>query len=440
MRLPGVTRAREAVRVRRRERGLRLGRPADVAAALARAITDLAVPGATAASDAPRLLVLPKVGGTEDIIAALSGRGRIGLKLAALPRSEVKAVHRALIGPDHVLLTDLDYRPHDAALDVVKARSRAFLRPVVETLREELGLAGIVGANVAYYAERELAGACEDVGLPFLVLHKESMRSPRQREWFTRAYHERIGPFSGRAVAVYNRDERDSQVAGGIVADATVVGAPRIDVLHAARHARPGPPADGPLVLFAIDPGAGAWTPLDGELATGAPRWDGLARATEDAFLATARDHPARTFVIKAKVGHGARLLARLPAGLPANVSVVTDGTATALLLEAAAVVAFNSTVVGEALAAGVPIVVPAFAEASEPDAAGWFLPVGDAVRRVSDPATLGTVLLDAAASASVGAALPAASEAVLDRLVGNGDGRAADRTWGWLCRELDIA
>ena len=441
LRVPGVGLARETARRRRMTRGLRDGCPDDVARALLGAVQAVPVPGAGPRSDAPRLLVLPKVGGTEDVIAALAGRADGRLRLAGLPRRETKVVYRALIGADHATLADRDYHIGDPAFADAKERYRTFLRPVMARLRDELGLVGVIGANVAYYAEREMAGACEDIGLPFLVLHKESIRSPRQREWFTRAYRERTGPFTGRAVAVYNRDERDSQVAGGVVGDATVVGAPRVDELHTARPARGALTPDAPIVLFAIDPGAGTWTPFDGELDTGAPRWEELARVTEDAFLSAARADPDRRFVIKAKVGHGERLLARLPAGLPGNVDVVTDGTATALLRAAAAIVAFNTTVVAEGLAAGVPVVGPRFAEAAEVGAEQWCYPVADAVTEVRDADTLPDVLLDAAAQGRTGGTrqLTAGAVDVLDRLVGNSDGAAAQRTWEWLERELTL-
>ena len=411
--------------------------------ALSRGARDLPVVGGARSGRGRRLLVLDKVGGTEDVLAALAGRGPDAPTPAVLARREVKAIFRAFIGEDHGLLTDLDYRPGDPRLGALKRGYREFLVPVVRILHDELELAGIISANVTYFAERELAGACEEVGLPFLVLHKESIRSPRQRQLFTLAYRERTGPFTGRSVAVYNRGERDSQVEGGVVVDAEVVGAPRIDVLHEHRRtAARTLDQDSPLVLFAIDPGAGTWTPFDGERETGAPRWDELARATEDAFLSAARAAPGRRFVIKAKVGHGGRLLDRLPSGIPGNVTVVTDGTATDLLLEAAAIVGFNTTVVAEGLATGVPVIVPAFAEAAAPGAEAWCYPVGDAARRVTDPADLATVVLDAARGASGtvrGRDLDASTAAVLDELVGNSDGRAADRTWAWLRRELEL-
>lgn len=428
----------EGMRRRLRERGLATGRPDAVEDAFLRAIHPVVRSrGPFDRRRLPTLLVLPKVGGTEDVIAATSGRPGPDVRLLGLPRAEVKAAFRALVGPGHERITDTDHRLEDALTLEGRDRYRRLLRPVLARLKEELGLVGVIGANFTYYAERDLAGACEDVDLPFLVLHKESIRSPRQREWFTRAYRERTGPFLGRAIAVYNRDERDSQVAAGAVDEATVVGAPRIDASHAVRRGRETAPQDGPVVLFAIDPRAGTWTPYDDLVETGAPRWDRLARATEDAFLAAARAQPARRFVIKAKVGHGAQLIARLPGGLPANVEVITDGTADALLRDAVVIVGFNTTVVAEGLAAGVPVVVPAFEEAAASDAGGWCYPVAESVHRVSDPRDLPGLLATLVGSSSRDLTVPVIG--TLDELVGNGDGQAASRTWGWIRRTTGL-
>jgi len=435
----------EALRVRRRDRGLRRGHAADVAAAWRRAVRPLPVEGLTPGPGARRLLVLPKVGGSEDVVATLSGRGDVGLELVQLDRAEVKAAFRALIGPGHDRLTDLDYRPDDGSFDAAKAHTRGFLAEVMHRLRDELDLAGVIGANVTYYAERELAGACTDVELPFLVLHKESIRSPLQREAFTRAYRTRTGAFTGQAVAVYNASERASQVDAGIVADATVVGCPRVDALHAWRRARAsGADADriagtGPVVLFAIDPRAGTWTPFDRDgdrTPMAAPRWERLAHETEAAFLDLARAHPQHPFVIKAKVGHGERLQARLPEGLPRNVRVVTDGTATDLVTRAAVAIAFNTTVVAEALAAGLPVVVPAFAEAAQPGSDAWLHPYGDAVHRVRAPEDLGAAVI-AAQRSGRSVELDDTSVRVLEELIGNADGQASDRAWAWLAGQL---
>lgn len=432
----------ERMRIRLRDQGLEELQADAVADALLRSVYRIEVPGVegpTRARARPRLLVLPKVGGTEDIVTAVASRPDAPFQLVGLPRAEVKAVFRALVGPGHERITDTDHRLTDATTLAGRERYRRFLGPVMARLREELGLVGVIGANVTYFAERDLAGACEDLDLPFLVLHKESIRSPRQREWFTRAYRERTGPFLGRSVAVYNRDERDSQVMGGAVRDASVVGAPRVDGSHAIRRSGPARMPDGPAVLFAIDPRAGTWTPFDGLEDTGAPRWEELARSTEDAFLSAARESPADRFVIKAKVGHGAQLRARLPGGLPSNVRIVSDGTADLLLGEASVILGFNTTVLAEGLAAGVPVLMPTFAEASEPDAQAWCYPVGDAVVPIADPRELPGAIADARRQGPASGALDRAVLATLDTLVGNGDGRAAVRAVEWIAQETGL-
>lgn len=427
--------------------GLRLARPGPIAAAWATRTEPLEVPGLAVRPGARRVLVLPKVGGTEDVVATLAGRGDLGLAPVTLPRGEVKRVFRRFLpaeGPG--ALGDLDYVRDDPAIVAAKQAYRELMTAVMLRYVRRTGVALVVTANVAYYAERELAAACEAIGLPFVALHKESIRTAAQRDAFTRAYRERIGPFGGRAVAVYNADEQASQVAGGIVPPSRirVVGCPRIDELHDLRRSRTGPPPDGPVVLLAIDAAAGTWTPVPP--ATPAPRWERLAEMTEAAFLAAAEAAPQRRFVIKVKLGRERAVADRLPAGLPPNVEVVTGGTATALVREASVLVAFNTTVMLEGIAAGVPVVVPAFAEAAAPDARPWRFELGSAVTEVGHPDELAPTVLRLASAARTatppptGDGLTGVARAALDRYVGNADGRAGDRALAFLGAQLDLA
>jgi len=444
----GATRAR--LLAAGRERALRRHDPRGIALAWAHRLVPIDVPGLTVGADDPRLVVLPKLGGTEDVVATLTDRGALGLRPVALPRGEVKAVFRAVLGPAAPLLSDTDYRPGDESLRGLKEDYRALLAAIVRELHQRVPLAGFIGANVAYYAERELAAACEQVGIPFIVLHKEAIRTPRQREHFTRAYRERIGPFGGRLIATYNDDERDSQVSGGLVGAERirVVGSPRVDALHRLRESRATQPAQhedtaSTTVLFAVDPAAGTWTPFDGEQDSGAPRWDELAQRTEQAFASLASAHPQRRFVIKVKLGREIAALERLattfPGGPPPNLEIVTGGTATSLLASAAAAVAFNSTVILEGLAAGIPVVVPRFAEASVTEAHGWMLRLDDAVESVDSEQEL----MEAIARAwqrGPSAVISDPARTALERYVGDADGGAADRFFAALSETVRMA
>jgi hypothetical protein len=430
---------------------LRLGcrRRSAALVALAWALGSRTIAVGTEPARAPRadvgdLLVLDKAGGTEDVLAAATGRLAPGQRVLALSRLDVRVVFKAITGPDvFTRLTDSDYRPDDPELAEGKRRYREFLVRVLRRYRCLTGVTVITTANVRFRSERELAAACTAVGVSFVPLHKESISTPAQRTWIKRGLAELAGPFGGRAVAVYNAEERDGIVSSGFAAAEAVhvVGCPRMDRLHSGRERSGGraTSADAPVVLFSVDLQAGTWTPFDRRLATGAPRWKRLAEDVEAAFLAAAREDPDRPYVIKAKIGREDQQVTRLPADLPANVTVVTGGLATDLIERAAAVVAFNSTVLLEALAAGVPTVVPRFAEAADPAAREWTFDLEGAVRTVDVPEELAGALRDAVAAGRSRELTPAAV-AALERYVGNADGRAGERAWAFLSAAMDPA
>lgn len=425
-----------------RDLGLRLRSPLLLALAWRLATRPMAVPGLGAGRRPRRLVLLPKVGGTEDVVAALTGRGDVGIELVALPRAEVKHVWRRCMGRHAAGLGDTRYLSDDAAVEAAKRGYRDLLARTLRRYVAGVRVAGFVSANYAYYAERELAAAAEAVGVPFLVLHKESIRTPAQRPWFTRAYRELLGPFGGRSLAVYSAVERASMVAGGVAPAARihVTGSPRIDELHRLRTDRSRGASDRGAadptvtVLFAVDPAAGTWTPYDGSGAIDAPRWEELARRTESAFVATAAADPAHAYAIKVKLGRETATLGRLPAPLPPNLAVVAGGTATDLLRRTDVAVGFNSTVVLEAVAAGVPVLVPTFAEAAA--APEWTLPVTEAVVPLGTPEELGSAVAVARAEGPR-SRLTSAQQRVLVDLVGDAEGGAADRVWRWLAAEL---
>jgi hypothetical protein len=239
---------------------------------------------------------------------------------------------------------------------------------------------------------------------------------------------------------VYNEDERTSLVRSGAVTSdrVVVVGCPRMDPLHQARLERSDPSdgSEGEVVLFSIDVNSGAWTPFDGRRVTGAPQWSELARLVDRAFIECARAMPGRDFVIKSKVGMEQQQVDRLPQDLPANVRVMTGGVGTRLLTTAGAVVAFNSTVLLEAIASGVPTLMPRFAEASTPGAERWIFDLEGAVTVVADPERLADAI-DAALLEGPTRELSPGAVVALERYVGNADGGAGARAWAFLLESL---
>ena len=389
-----------------------------------------------------RIVVLPKAGGTEDFRDAVDAADASGdVELWALPRDHVKVVFRAIVGgATFPTLTDTDYRAGDPNVEPDKLRYRRFLTRVVRRYARIRRVVCIGTSNMTFRAERELAGACVDAGVGFVALHKESIRTAAQRRYFTRAYAELLGPFIGSAIGVYNAEERASIVEASTLRSdrVKVVGCPRMDRLHRVRLDRAGRllDPDAPVVLFAVDVQAGTWTPYDSREAVVAPRWERLSRLTDEAFIAAARSMPDRRFIVKAKIGRERQQLGRLPSDAPSNLSVESSGIGTALLEQAAVVVGFNSTVLLEALAAGVPTLVPRYAEAEGAAAEDWMLRLAGAVREVSAPEDL-VREIRLALERGPSLELTPSATAALERYVGNADGRASERAWALLRENL---
>jgi hypothetical protein len=389
-----------------------------------------------------RIALLPKVGGTEDVRAAFSERGCIDIGLLRLDRYAPKEVYSQFLDDP---LDDFDYRPHDHALAANKLAYRRFLARTCRHYCRLLGIRAFIVANIGYVAERELAGACEDLGVPLLALHKESIRTAAQRPIYEQGLIDNVGPFTGRAVAVYNEEERRSMIRTGIVdaARIEVVGCPRADVQHARRRMA-STPSRRSVVYFAIDPLAGNRTfgPASEQAGHDAdiPRWCTTTLETERALVAWAAAHPDVTVHVKAKFGHTERVRDRFSNHeVPDNMTIHYAGVGTDLIDEAHVVIGLNTTALLEAVAAGRHAVVPLFGEAAEPSAEPFLFELGTAVSTVDSASALGGAI-DRALGLPLRTELDDAERRLLDRYIGNPDGAASDRAYAWILRESGLA
>lgn len=424
-------------------RGARFGLPLVTALGWALRTRPLRVPGTVGRrTRGRRIALLPKVGGTEDVLAAFSALGRIDIGLLRLDRYAPKEVFSQFLDGS---LDDFDYRPHDRTLDGDKLAYRKFLARTCRHYCRLLGIRAFVAANFGYVAERELAGACEDVGVPFIALHKESIRTAAQRPIYEQGLIDNVGPFTGRAVAVYNEEERQSLIRTKLVdaARIEVVGCPRVDVQHMRRRVGSTPPQRS-VVYFAIDPLAGNRTfgplPEHAGQESEIPQWRTTTLETERALVAWATAHSDVPVHVKAKFGHSQRVRDRFALHqVPNNMTIHYTGVGTDLIEAAHVVVGINTTALLEALAAGRHVVVPLFGEAAEPAAGPFLFELGTAVTTVDSPTALGNAI-DNALGLPIRTQLDDGARELLDRYLGNPDGAASERARAWILQESRLA
>lgn len=406
-----------------------------------------------------RIVLLAKSGFLEDMDAAFRDYPQV--ELIHLRRESVKSLSRVFlpreINDNNYALSGIDSEP--------KMKYRALSRDVWKQLTARQNFQAVISGNWAYYSERELAFALSEIEVPFLVSHKECLKTPSQVRGWIHVYDTYRGPFGGRAMSVYNEAEKHTLVESGVCKpeQIVVVGCPRLDELHRLRLQGRKPNSRKTLLFFSFHPTAAAglpWIPMpvghqplagaDTLPIPGDPKylnhwfgfdesgnlqpsvaWEELSQETHRAILCLAKKRPDVDVLIKVKMGPHNHLHAKslLGGGLPPNVKVIDGGGSLDYFQKADAICAFNSTACLEGIAAGIPVVTPRFAEAVLPEAQDCLIELGEAVSTAGSPEELVDQILgvlDEEPAESI--ELTRIQLDILDEYMGNADGLAGKR------------
>jgi hypothetical protein len=394
------------------------------------------------ARGAGRVLVLNKIGGTDDLVVAYQDV-QPDFDFLFLRRGLVRVVFKYFLGD---LVRNYNYVSADPDIGRRKLAYRRFLKDVLRHLHRLIPFKAALSFNVSYEAEREFAAAMTELGIPHIVFHKESVKTEIQSRVYSSVYRRLVGPFMGSHVAVYNVEERDTMLASGIVKpeQIAVIGCPRVDLAHRLRSQQRSSNGAPTVVYFTIDERASLpyadkeWVPFGQDWYTGPPLvWRDLARQTGDCLLEFARENPHVQVIFKAKQGNENFSRTLLPGELPSNVSFVAGGIGHALLTKADVVVGFNSATLLEAIAAGKPIAVPMFGVDALPNAERLVYRLDEVARYAKTTAEMKAALLQLLGNGSPPPTLTASARRALERYVGNSDGAAGARMREYLRRTI---
>ncbi len=383
-------------------------------------------------------LVLDKTGLTGDLLEVFPP-DNTDVYLLSLPREAVKSIARMFLPPT---LTDVSYLTDDRNANEAKVKYRRFLYKVWRWYGALIKIDGVLVANYSFYAERELAAAVEKNGVPFFALHKECVAPRIMWNGYEDNCRDEKGPFTGRAMTVYNNEWKDIMIRAGVIGADCIksVGCPRMDVYH--QHRIKGRSTKGKLVtLFSFLPTSGLPYIGGGEKEIRWPvemllngekwSWDSLARESHRAIVELALERPDISFVIKIKVGKAYLNYINdfLDCELPFNVKIVQGGEAEQYILDSVVITGFNSTTLFEGIAAGKAVVVPRFAEAGIAETANGILDLGESAFWAESTEHYKQLIkdnIDEPLQTKV--ELSAAAKNVLEKYVGNADGLAGKR------------
>ena len=114
--------------------------------------------------------------------------------------------------------SDNNYNDGVTISDSQKLECKRFWVQILISLKLKCNLAGVISGNFGYFAERELANAATQIGLPFIVMHKENLKSIGRVKFYEEVYIAR-GKFGGHGITVYNDVERKLQIRSGVATE-----------------------------------------------------------------------------------------------------------------------------------------------------------------------------------------------------------------------------
>jgi len=386
---------------------IRRRHPGAVAACLARRIPRRAAGPARA-----RVAYLAKPIFNDDIAAMQQFGGR--LEYVPVPSTDVRRVYYSFVSERYHHNHASYYRDGNVA---ERQQYFAFIRRVFEILRDQHDIAAVVSANYNYCWQQEVARACVELNLPLVVLHKEGVNlCANHKDAVTEHACSR---FVGHVVLTYNQAVTTALLNVGIegldAGHVQVVGVPRLD-----SYVRRPPAAGDTVAFFSFAP----HVPLE-QRPSGAAI-EQRTRAFYQLPLHFAARHPQIRVVMKFKNSAAHRSLrditiAQYGRRLPANLSMTSSGHPESIIRGARAVASCNSTTLLEGLLAGRRLITPDYEDVVAGGLADCFTAYPHMVTRAAT--------LDAFERGVFGTGgSTAADPALVDELMGRGDGRASER------------
>lgn len=320
-----------------------------------------------------------------------------------------------------------------------------FLVNLTLGLRKDIGLIGIVNFNHVYHAQRDLACVARELGIPFLTLLKECLRTPKYNQETSHVYRSIIKSYEGLRIGVHNEMTKDILLKSGIISENNIeiVGQGRsVKLLKIRRsksrttHAR-----RKCLLYFAISETAGL--PYFGKVFSPSEKddslalnWGILAENVWNLILDYIESRSDVSLIVKGKPSgiYGKRL-----AGRTANVKFLQGNPDMGLYEKADVVVGFNSTALVEAVAAGVPALTTYFgidSEKMKPYLFDWYGCVEVVHDRDAFFAKLDKYLFESG-EADVSSEN---MEKLLSAYLGNADGKAGERIRRFFANNLSEA
>ena len=300
-----------------------------------------------------KILIFSKSGGNEDLRESFRDNSKNNIIFFWIPRSFLKKIfyHHFKNKTYKDYFTKItNSQEHNNKKLFVK-----FVTSMFKSLDNFLKLDGFISFNIFYFAEKYLDQVCKNLNKKFIILHKESTFTPLEEKGAVKVYKNQNDKTLSHKISVYSEIQKKILIKSKIVKKNQVVvnGCPRSDYAFRLRNIKP---QKNIIVYYMIENSRGSDL-ISNKIKV---NWTKLYYQTLKYLLEYAKNNSDIRLILKGKTGvHSKNQFSSK--FLPKNCSFIDGGTGEKLLENAKVVIAFNSTIVLEAIASNRNLIIPNF-------------------------------------------------------------------------------
>ncbi len=234
-----------------------------------------------------------------------------------------------------------------------------FLTSTFNSLNYFLKLDGFISFNIFYYAEKPFDEVCKNLNKRFIILHKESVLTPIEDYYFAKVYKKYNDRSLSYKISTYSENHKQMLIKSKIATKKQIIvnGCPRSDYSFRLRKIKP----EKKLVVFYL-------------IVEKRMKSNKFVRIMEksNAYWGKLNDQTLKYLIEYAKINSDVKIILKGKTGvhekyqlisksLPENFTFIDGGSGEKFLKDAKIIIAFNSTVVLEAIASNRNLIIPNF-------------------------------------------------------------------------------
>tara|TARA_B100000965_G_scaffold332564_1_gene297153 strand:+ start:784 stop:2070 length:1287 start_codon:yes stop_codon:yes gene_type:complete len=299
-----------------------------------------------------KVLVFPKSGGNEDLFQAFKNKKNNNIIFFCIPRRFLKGIHLHYF--KDTLINDYFTKIKGREKIYKKKKYVKSLTKIFSSLNKFINFDSLISFNIFYYAEKYLDEVCKNLDKKFIILHKESTFTPLEEKGASKIYGENNDKSFATKISVYSKSQKEILIKSKIADKKQIVvnGCPRSDYSFKLRRVKP---QNDLIVYYLIDKRRSQ------NLLSKKNRfnWDELYLQTLKYLLEYTKNNPNIKLILKGKTGVHNNL--KNSKFLNENCIFIDGGTGEKLLKKARVVIAFNTTILFEAIAGNRNLIIPNF-------------------------------------------------------------------------------